>query len=433
MLLLAVHSYAQNPAARYEIDAKRQGVSPTEKDALPRGKEFVRLDSTYYMGWMYQGMYLSDRSADVSGLEKSLPFLRKAFLLMEKDFGALLTTIFNDPYTYTVNNQRYVDYLTLTNAVREVYENLERPDSAMWVLQKLKAKSFRKDHFGSLYPRLAWLIHRNRFYTKEQYRFLRNSVLENEQLALAACYEGLDHINRNLENNNLWFGDFQAEQDRMSIYHNLSLIHSYLKNYDSSAYYYEQMASYGAVSWNNYGSLKAEIGEFATAAAMYDRDRYKYGGFKNLMEPYYYLPILNIYAGKTNEAMSMAKEAIELSNSSPGFGWYNIALARSYLYNGELDSAWLTLDKAAHFKEIHIGTTLTQPQYEFTIGVLKLVWYEKKIAATKFLHRNWWYHPKWLYEVASLQAQQYVHEYLLANQLILNPERSRISYDLFCG
>lgn len=433
MLLLAVHSHAQNPAARYEIDAKRQGVSPTEKDALPRGKEFVRLDSTYYMGWMYQGMYLSDRSADVSGLEKSLPFLRKAFLLMEKDFGALLTTIFNDPYTYTVNNQRYVDYLTLTNAVREVYENLERPDSAMWVLQKLKAKSFRKDHFGSLYPRLAWLIHRNRFYTKEQYRFLRNSVLENEQLALAACYEGLDHINRNLENNNLWFGDFQAEQDRMSIYHNLSLIHSYLKNYDSSAYYYEQMASYGAVSWNNYGSLKAEIGEFATAAAMYDRDRYKYGGFKNLMEPYYYLPILNIYAGKTNEAMSMAKEAIELSNSSPGFGWYNIALARSYLYNGELDSAWLTLDKAAHFKEIHIGTTLTQPQYEFTIGVLKLVWFEKKIAATKFLHRNWWYHPKWLYEVASLQAQQYVHEYLLANQLILNPERSRIIYDLFCG
>ena len=140
MLLLAVLSHAQSPAARYEIDAKRQGVSPTEKDALPRGKEFVRLDSTYYMGWMYQGMYLSDRSADVSGLEKSLPFLRKAFLLMEKDFGALLTTIFNDPYTYTVNNQRYVDYLTLTNAVREVYENLERPDSAMWVLQKLKAR-----------------------------------------------------------------------------------------------------------------------------------------------------------------------------------------------------------------------------------------------------------------------------------------------------
>lgn len=436
MFLLLLHSLmaaAQNPAARYEIDAKRLGVSPTDKDALPRGKEFVRLDSTYYIGWMYQGVYLSDRSADVSGLEKSLPFLRKAFLLMEKDYGALMTTIFNDPYTYSINNQRYVDYLMLTNALREVYENLEKPDSAMWVLQKIKAKGFKKDHWGSLYPRMAWLIHRNRFYTKQQYSFLRNSVLENEQLALAVCYEGLEHINRNLPNNNLWFGEFQALQDRMSIYHHLSLLHSYLKNYDSSAYYYEQMASYGVVSWNNYGSLKAEIGEFGAAAEMYNRDRYKYGGIKYLMEPYYYLPILNIYAGKTAEAISMAKEAIQLSNSSPGFGWYNIALARSYLYNGQLDSAWLTLDKAAHFKEIHIGTTLTQPQYEFTIGVLKLVWYEKKIALTKFLHRNWWYHPKWLYEVASLQAQQYVHEYLLANQLILNPERSRIIYDLFCG
>jgi hypothetical protein len=104
LLMLILNSHAQNAAARYEIDAKRMGVSPTEKDALPRGKEFVRLDSTYYVGWMFQGMYLHDRSADVSGLQKALPILRKSFYLIEKDYGGLLATIYNDPYTYTVNN-----------------------------------------------------------------------------------------------------------------------------------------------------------------------------------------------------------------------------------------------------------------------------------------------------------------------------------------
>ncbi|MCA0381598.1 MAG: hypothetical protein LCH58_05525 [Bacteroidetes bacterium] len=433
LLMLILNSHAQNAAARYEIDAKRMGVSPTEKDALPRGKEFVRLDSTYYVGWMFQGMYLHDRSADVSGLQKALPILRKSFYLIEKDYGGLLATIYNDPYTYTVNNLRYADYLNIAGALREVYENLEMPDSAWWVIQRVQTKDFRKDHYSLLYSRMSWLVHRNRFYTKKQFAFLRNSVAENEQLALQLCYDGLGFIDRNKPNNDLWFGDYQSIPDKLSIYHNLSLIHSYLKNYDSSAYYYEQLAANGSVSWNNYGSLKTEMGEFAAATEMYNRDKYKYGGIKYLMEPYYYLPTLQIYAGKTVAAMDIAREAIQYSNSSPGFGWYNIALARSYLYNGQLDSAWLTLDKAAHFKEIHIGTTLTQPQYEFTIGVLKLIWFEKQIAATKFLHPNWWYHPKWLYEVASLQAQQYVHEYLLANQLILNPERSRIIYDLFCG
>jgi tetratricopeptide (TPR) repeat protein len=193
------------------------------------------------------------------------------------------------------------------------------------------------------------------------------------------------------------------------------------------------MADAGTISWNNYGSMKAEIGEFGEAIDMYNRDKYKYGGVKNLMEPYYYLPMLNIYAGKTKEAMDIAKEAIAYSNSSPGFGWYNLALARSFMYNGQLDSAWITLEKAANFKEVHIGTTLTQPQYDFTVGLLKLVWFNQKINAIKFVHPNWWYHPIWFYEVAALEAKKYTHEYVLANQLALNPERARIIYDLFCG
>ncbi|HMP92802.1 MAG TPA: hypothetical protein PKD90_08020, partial [Phnomibacter sp.] len=397
--MLYVPGYSQRAAARYEIDAKRIGVSLVDRDALPRGREFVRLDSTYYVGWLYQGMYLQDRSVDVAGYERATPFLRKAFTLMEKDFSGMLQSLYNDPVFYMQNNPRYNDYLVLCRALREAYEYQEKPDSAMWVLKQIENKNFRRDFFG-IYGARAWIIHRNRFYTSKQYSFLGNSVEENEQRALQECYKGFEFIKRNAPANNQWFGEYHSQMDRQFIYHYLALIHCYLKNYDSSLYYYESMASNGMVSWNNYGSLKAEIGEFAEAAEMYSRDQFKYGGAKNLMEPYYYLPILSVYAGQPKQAIKTATEAIQFSNSSPGFGWYNIALARAYLYDGQLDSAEVTLNKAANFKEVHIGTTLTQPQYEFTIGLLRLVWYYKKMDELKFLHSKWWYNPVKFYELA---------------------------------
>ncbi|TAD86862.1 MAG: hypothetical protein EAY75_06965 [Bacteroidetes bacterium] len=431
-LVCTAFAVAQNPAARYEIDAKRIGVTPYDKDALPRSREFLRLDSTYYVGWFYQGVYLQDRSVDQMGYQRSLGPLRTAFLRIEKDYSALLKNLYSSPMYYMQNNQRYNDYLVLASKLRETYEYLEMPDSAVWVLQQVDKKNFRRDFFGTAGLK-AWIIHRNRFYTQEKFGFLSNSVAENEALALRSCYNGLGRIRRNAAQNNLWFGEGHSNYDEMGVYHYLALLHCYQKNYDSSEYYYERMQNMGAISYNNYGNMKAEIGEFAEAIDFYGRDKYKYGSAKSLMEPFYYLPTLYVYGGRTLEAIKTAKEAIDASNSSPGFGWYNIALARSYLYNGQLDSADITLKKAAAFKEVHIGTTLSQPQYDFTIGLLRLMWYHRQIDLLKFFDRGWWYKPASLYALAQVQAQKYTHEYLLATQLALNPERARIIYDLFCG
>ena len=84
----AIAQYTRNKAqARYEIDAKRQGVGPTDKDALPRSREFLRLDSTYYVGWMYEGMYKYDRSTDYLGYKNAVIPLQKAFDLLDKDYS----------------------------------------------------------------------------------------------------------------------------------------------------------------------------------------------------------------------------------------------------------------------------------------------------------------------------------------------------------
>jgi len=86
---------AQYNAARYEIDAKRLGVNFSDKDALPRSREFIRLDSTYYVGWLYEGMFKYDRAADYLGYKNCIAPLRKAFFLFEKDIETISKQFFH--------------------------------------------------------------------------------------------------------------------------------------------------------------------------------------------------------------------------------------------------------------------------------------------------------------------------------------------------
>ncbi|MES2774960.1 MAG: hypothetical protein V4722_12290 [Bacteroidota bacterium] len=432
LLLMADAAWAQSPAARYEIDAKRNGVTTTEKDALPRGREFIRLDSTYYVGWYYTGMYKYDRAADFAGFRNAVPDLLKSFVLLEKDFKNVLINQFSSVQFYIQNQTKFNDYLILSSTLRNVYENLEMPDSSMWVLDQVARKKFRRDFLG-VGQMKAWTIHRNRFFTNKEFKWLKNSVAENEQLALNYCYQSLAEIRRNKAANDPWFGPTHDQAANQQVYHYLALLQCYNKQYDSAEYYYDKMKYAGFISWNNYGNMQSEIGEFKKSEENYSKDKYKYTGDKFLREPFYYIPTLRIYAGDPKEAMKISTEAIIESNSTPGFGWYNLALARGYLYDGQLDSADLTIEKAKEFKEIHIGTTLTQSQYDFTVGTLRLVWYNMKIAQLKFLNSDWWYSPSILYQIGNLLLNKYMHQYIMATKLAANPERERIVYELFCG
>ena len=91
------------------------------------------------------------------------------------------------------------------------------------------------------------------------------------------------------------------------------------------------------------------------------------------------------------------------------------------------------MNKAANFKELHIGTTLTQNQYDFTINLLRVQLFDKKLEQEKFLNKGWWYSPKSLYNIASFKAQKMMAEYVVVNQLASNRERNRLVYDLFCA
>lgn len=426
------HCAAQgNPAARYEIDAKRAGVKPTDKDALPRSREFIRLDSTYYVGWMYEGIYKYDRSSDYLGYKNAIPALQKALALMEKDYGPVLRRMYSSIEVFAQNVPRYQDMFFIFNALKECYDNLEMPDKVIGLLDKIESYHFKKDYFGIYYQR-AWTYHRNRFLTSHNFPFLKNSVEENERMAFFYCYRGLQFIQQNREQNDLWFGPMQADNDKLTIYHYMAMLHCYNKNYDSSEYYYRVLASRGSVSWNNYGSMKAEVGEFANAIEFYKRDQFK--SFSHLLhEPYYYLPMLDVYGARTKEAIKTVQDIIQQNGSTPGFGWYNLALARSYLYDGQLDSCEYALNKAANFKEIHIGTTLTQSQYNFTVNLLRIQLLDRKVSQIKFTDKGWWYSPSALYNISAYTTEKMKTEYVTVYELAFNPERNRVVYDLFCS
>ncbi len=178
--------------------------------------------------------------------------------------------------------------------------------------------------------------------------------------------------------------------------------------------------------------MQDEIGNFANALNYHMRDK-DAGQANMLREPYYYIPELYVYAGRTKEAIDMAQGIIGQSGSTPGFGWYNIALARAYLYDGQLDSCEFCLNKAANFKELHIGTTLTQGQYDFSINLMRVELLDKKIEQVKFQNKGWWYSPTNLYNIASYKLEKTMDEYVVVNELAFNPERDRLVYDLFCA
>lgn len=433
-LLWVRFAHAQkNASARYEIDNERNKTDISGDDALSAGKAFERLDSTYYAGYLYEGYFKYNHSADYQGYKNAIPALDKAKQLFEKEYNSMLKNLFSSLEYLTDNYNRFQDYFRICNALKECYDNIEMPDSVIALLDHLRSYHFKKDFFGIYYHR-AWTYHRNRIYTSAKFSFLKNSIKENEAMAFQSCYNGLAFIKKNETLNNEWFGENQALADDLQIYHYLALLHCYNKNYDSSFHYYQILAQYGLISWNNYAGFQSEVGNFKNAQSFFNKDlSINYAGENVLKEPYYYLPELYVYAGRTQDAIDLCNQIIHQNGSRPGFGWYNIALARSYMYNAQLDSAAFALDKAAAFKELHIGTTLTEAQYEFTINLLKVNLYDRQIDELKFLHRDWWYSPATLYKLYKLRLQKMLTEYNTCLALAFNPDRFRMVYDLFCA
>src|SRR3569833_1214884 len=90
--LMPPHPPGKMAERYYNIDAKRAGSDINSEDALPRSREFKRIDSTYYVGWMYEGVYKYDHAADFLGFKNAAAPLERALALIERDYAKALAT-----------------------------------------------------------------------------------------------------------------------------------------------------------------------------------------------------------------------------------------------------------------------------------------------------------------------------------------------------
>jgi len=418
-------------ALRYEIDAKRVGISYTSRDALPRGREFRRIDSTYYVGWMLEGSYRYHHAADRNGYMNSAAILERAIRCMEMDFSKELKTRSQDIFTYlnVIKYHRDWDYTSFI--LLQCYFNSEQVYKAWELLQKCKRMNLQDEYFMDTYNYMAWLIHRNRFYTTRHYRFLKNSIQENEKMANRYLDSAASKIRRDAVLNTPFYGDGFEKERMPSVWHYKSILYTYQLEIASGQRYYDLLRTTRYFPLNNYATFLLIQGRFAEAESYYEKALKEDSGDKRLNESQYYLSVLGTYKNRNEEAITRLKALISANGSTPGYGWYNLALARNCLYRGLTEEAENYLKQAAEFREVHIGTTLGQSHYDFTRLLLQFHVQKRRADELRFLQPKWYLSPALIIEMVGLQVEKYSTAYLLLDQFASNPERDQVIYRLF--
>jgi hypothetical protein len=423
-------NHPRNQSKRYEIDAKRIGIDFNSNDAMSCSREFIRIDSTYYVGWMYEGMYKVNHAADFLGYKNAVIPLKKALYQLERDYSRMLRTRSADLMTYYPAYRFHVDYSIIAYNLMDCYNNIEQPQDAYNVIRKDLKWNFQNEGYMQSYNYLAWTVHRNRFYTSSKYPFLKNSIKENEKLANAYLDSAFRKIRIDKALNEAFFPGYENAA-RQSVYHYKAILYSYALNIDSANRYYNLMRETPIFSHNNYATFLSICGNFRQAEKEYELASMQDVGDKRLQEWAYYSSILDIYKANPKRGMQNMKDMIKAVGSTPGFGWYNIALARSCAYNGDVKESERYIKKAEAFKEVHIGTTLGQSHYDFSINLVKLMNNIERIQQIKFENSGWWYTPSALTKVAQESSAKYLLQYLIVNQFAMNPERDLVIYRLF--
>ena len=433
--LLSVGGFANaqsTEAARYEIDVKRYDLRYDSREALIRSREFIRLDPTYYVGYLYEGIFKYERAADYLGFKNCIPPLKKSIELLENDFSAKLSAPYSSYEEYAPLHIVQTDYRLLVFCLMEAYSNLEHPYSVINLLERYQSWNMQRDALGAN-NYIAWTIHRNRFYTKEKYGFLENSIKENDKKALYHLHKSLAETNLKADLNEQTFSYLAIEGDRLSAYHYLAMIHEYEQNMDSALYYFQKMEYYNIFPYNNYAAFLFVNGDFSGSDIYFQYSRAREVGDKRIRESEYYNLILEVFKGKPVEGIKQINELVRENGSSAGWGWYNIALARGFLYNGQTEKAEQHLTKAKNFKELHIGTTWGQTHYDTSIKFLQTIIDKHKIAEQKFENRKYWLSLQALTNIANSKLSFLFNQLVLLNQLAANPEREEVFFRVFAS
>jgi tetratricopeptide (TPR) repeat protein len=438
ILLLAANVIrAQNQGGvRAQIDQERAQLrlSYTDPKIYETARNFIRRDSTYYMGYMFEGAYLFFRANDELGFTLAIPSLKKALDKIEHDFDPLLKLRTNNYNDYAANYRYHLDYGLIAYFLNRCYQNIEDQDKAMDVLRHMRVRDFQLEFNLDSYNTMAWLYHRNRMFTSKRFKFLKNSVKENVEAANRCLDSAIRKIRNDMPYNNGLYDPNMLNRQYLSTYHYKAMIHDYLLDIDSANYYYDVLIQNGAYSSNNYAEFKLAMGEFDEAELYFEEAADRESNVEKTTKEYYYMRgTLAIYRGHPERADSLLNDILQKQGSTPGYGWHCIGLARAQHYEGLTAESMERINKAARFQELHIGTTWGQEQYNLAVASLH---YLNQLNFKKeylFEHNEWyfWLNPVNWYRWVKYTLEIRHHKMVLASLVAENPEREQVIYSLF--
>ncbi|MFM2388270.1 MAG: hypothetical protein RL660_3027 [Bacteroidota bacterium] len=423
-------SVPKKSEVRQEIDAKRSLEDIGGKDALYRGREFIRLDPNYYVGYLFEAMAKYNSAADELGYQMAAQSFATAMDLIERDYDRILRFRTKDVYTFLAVLPYQNDYDMIAGHLQECYQLINKPGDAIATIRRFQQRKLVNEQHCESYTHLAWIHHRNRFFTQKEAPQLENSIEKNEALAMRYLDSSIWQAKQDQPYHEMFYGNSMERAMANAAFYK-AILYTYSNNIDSGNKYYTILQNNG-ISNNNYATFLSIQGKFGEAVKFYQiAQEEDYDSEKKLQEYTYYQALLSNYNAQPKKGIQLCRSTIAKNGVTPGYGWYNLALARNLLYDGQIAKAQACIAKAENFREVHLGTTLGKPHYDFTLSLLKLIAKEKEIAALKFRNKRWWLSPSAIGKLLALTIEKYTVQYFLINQFANNPERDLVIYKLF--
>ncbi|MBI3509192.1 MAG: hypothetical protein HY064_00910 [Bacteroidetes bacterium] len=421
-------------SVREQIDADRRSLSYEDEKTLEKAREFIRMDTSYYVGYMYMGAFHFYRANDKLGFTQVVVPLSNAMRLMEKEFDAQLRTRTNDLFSYLKVSPLQNDYCTIAYWLEQSYQNIDEPDKAFAVLEHVRDKRLQYENGIDTYNTMAWIYHRNRVYTSKNFKFLKNSVAANDSVAMMYLDSAITTYQQNAELNVGIFDATFINQQYLYVYHYKAILFDYKLNIDSANYYYDILLRTGYYSSNNYAEFKYALGDFKTADDYFHEAEQREGTSEKRTREFYYMRgNLDEFRARPDLADTLLSQVIEKQGSTPGFGWHSIGLARALYYEGLTAESEQRNIKAQNFDELHISTTWGKEQYN--LAVMTLNYSNQLRFEREYLFENdqwyFWFNPVNWWKLFEYSVKNRELKLVLASMVAANPERAQVIYPIF--
>ncbi len=419
-------------AQRIEIDRLERDFrgSFRSREAYELSQKFIQIDSTYYTGYYFEGLYRYFRASDLLGYKLAIDPLRESLRLMEADFPRELRRV-GDIQAYIPVYELQRKYAILCDLLIRCYSHTEELDKSIAVINKLIKKRFIYNWGVDPYAHLSWIHHKNRVYTPEKYSFLKPTIEENVRLASRYA----DSILINNRKNYQFISRYIPtgfDPIEGSYFHYKDIVYSYLLNVDSAEFCAQNLKRLDLLSYNNYGNLKFIQAKFEDAEKHYNRERGIDGYQQKETKEFDYMEsVINIFKNETEKARNIVQNSLDIMGPAPGYGWNNIAMARANYYAGDLKESKSYRDKASNFKELHINSTWGKVQYDRNTLLFEYLYHQRKMKEIKFLDQNYWLDFNALVDLAGHYFKKENAHLLLTSELSANPERFLVLYNIF--